>query len=77
MELVLNRKIAEKRIYPAIDINMSGTRREELILPQKYLHAAIKFRRYLGTMIESNQVQAAIQAIEKYNTTDDFVREFV
>lgn len=77
MELVLSRKIAEKRIYPAIDINMSGTRREELILPQKYLHAAIKFRRYLGQMSESSQVQAAIQAVEKYKTTDDFVREFV
>jgi transcription termination factor Rho len=77
MELVLSRKIAEKRIYPAIDVNMSGTRREELILPERYFQAAIKFRRYLGTLGDSNQIQAAIQAIEKYATTDEFVRAFV
>lgn len=77
MELVLNRKTAEKRIYPAIDINLSGTRREELILPEDYYKASIKFRRYLSTLNETNQIQAAIQAVEKYKTTKDFVREFV
>ncbi len=77
MELVLNRKIAEKRIWPAMDINMSGTRREELIMPESYYRASLKFRRYLSTMSEANQVQAAIQAMEKNDTTDDFVKEFV
>ncbi len=77
MELVLSRKLAEKRIYPAIDINMSGTRREELILPERYFKAAIKFRRYLSSLSETNQMQAAIQAIEKHKTTEEFVRAFV
>ena len=77
MELVLSRKTAEKRIWPAVDINMSGTRREELILPENYYRASLKFRRYLASMSEANQVQAAIQALEKHKTTDEFVREFV
>jgi len=77
MELVLSRKLAEKRIYPALDINQSGTRREELILPPSYYKASIKFRRYLSTLGENNQIPAALQAVEKYRTTEAFVREFV
>ncbi len=76
MELVLNRRLSEKRVYPAIDIGLSGTRREELILPPDYYKAATKFRRYLSGMGESNQTQAAIQALEKYRTTQDFVAAF-
>ncbi len=76
MELVLNRRLAEKRIYPAIDIAMSGTRREELILPTEYFKAASKFRRYLSNMTEANQMPAAIQALEKYRSTQDFVQAF-
>lgn len=76
MELVLNRRLAEKRIYPAIDIAMSGTRREELILPTDYYKAASKFRRYLSNMTEANQMPAAIQALEKYKTTQEFVQAF-
>jgi transcription termination factor Rho len=77
MELVLNRKLAEKRIYPAIDIGMSGTRREELILPPEYFKAAQRFRRYLANLTEANQMPAAIQALEKFKTTEEFVKAFV
>jgi transcription termination factor Rho len=77
MELVLNRKLAEKRIYPAIDIGMSGTRREELILPPEYFKAAQRFRRYLANLTETNQMPAAIQALEKFKTTEEFVKAFV
>jgi transcription termination factor Rho len=77
MELVLNRKLAEKRIYPAIDIALSGTRREELILPPAYYKAAQKFRRYLANLTEANQMPAAIQALEKFKTTEEFVNAFV
>lgn len=77
MELVLNRKLAEKRIYPAIDIGLSGTRREELILPPAYYKASQKFRRYLANLTEANQMPAAIQALEKFKTTEEFVNAFV
>jgi transcription termination factor Rho len=76
MELVLNRRLAEKRIYPAIDIGMSGTRREELIMPPDVYKAASKFRRYLANMTEANQMPAAIQALEKFRNTQDFVVAF-
>jgi transcription termination factor Rho len=76
MELVLNRRLAEKRIYPAIDIGMSGTRREELIMPPDVYKAASKFRRYLANMTEANQMPAAIQALEKFRSTQDFVVAF-
>jgi transcription termination factor Rho len=76
MELVLNRRLAEKRIYPAIDIGMSGTRREELIMPPEVYKAASKFRRYLSNMTEANQMPAAIQALEKFKNTSDFVVAF-
>jgi transcription termination factor Rho len=76
MELVLNRRLAEKRIYPAIDIGMSGTRREELIMPPEVFKAASKFRRYLSAMTEANQMPAAIQALEKFKSTQDFVVAF-
>jgi transcription termination factor Rho len=76
MELVLNRRLAEKRIWPAIDIAMSGTRREELIMPPDTFKAASKFRRYLSNMTEANQMPAAIQALEKFKSTNDFVVAF-
>ena len=76
MELVLNRRLAEKRIYPAIDIGMSGTRREELIMPPEIFKAASKFRRYLANLTEANQMPAAIQAMEKFKSTQDFVNAF-
>jgi transcription termination factor Rho len=77
MELVLNRKLAEKRIYPAIDIGLSGTRREELILPPAWYKASQRFRRYLANLTEANQTPAAIQALEKFKTTEEFVNAFV
>ncbi len=77
MELVLNRRLAEKRIYPAIDIGMSGTRREELIMPPEVFKAAVRFRRYLSNLTEMNQMPAAIQALEKYRNMQEFVQAFV
>lgn len=48
MELVLDRRLSEKRIFPAIDINKSGTRREELLLEQNELEALFALRRSMG-----------------------------
>ena len=53
MELVLDRKIAERRIFPAVDIAKSSTRKEELLLNKDYLEASYKIRKYLG----NNQMQ--------------------
>jgi transcription termination factor Rho len=50
MELVLDRKIADRRIFPAIDINKSGTRKEELLLQQAEINRVWLLRNFLGDM---------------------------
>src|SRR5207237_337351 len=50
MELVLDRKLAERRVFPAIDVSQSGTRREELLLDAQTLHAVTMLRRTLSSM---------------------------
>ncbi len=50
MELVLDRKLADRRVWPAIDISQSGTRREEKLLEPDTLHAVTMLRRTLSTM---------------------------
>jgi len=49
-ELVLDRKIAEKRIFPAIDINKSGTRKEELLLEKNLLQRVWILRKFLSPL---------------------------
>ena len=48
MELHLDRKLSEKRIFPAIDLNKSGTRREDLLMNQEEMEAIWRMRRALG-----------------------------
>ena len=55
MELALDRRLADRRIFPAIDISLSGTRREELLLDPDSLHAVTLLRR---TLIQMNPVEA-------------------
>jgi transcription termination factor Rho len=50
LELVLDRKIADKRIFPAIDIGRSGTRREDLLLDELELNRVLLLRSFLGDM---------------------------
>jgi transcription termination factor Rho len=60
MELVLSRKLAERRIFPAIDITLSGTRREELLYDKPTHRAAVTMRR----MFEQLSDQRGIEAVE-------------
>jgi transcription termination factor Rho len=62
MELVLDRKLADRRIFPAIDIGQSGTRKEERILPPDILQSVILLRRSLVSM---NTVQAVESLVKK------------
>src|SRR5206468_9609752 len=52
MELVLSRKIAERRVYPAIDIGKSGTRKEELLFDEEERNRVFLLRNVLGDMPE-------------------------
>ena len=76
MEVHLDRKLSEKRIFPAIDINKSGTRREELLQKQKELEVVWKIRKHLN---EGNAVAVTenlIKLVTSTKTNDELVEKF-
>lgn len=78
MELVLSRELAERRIYPAIDVKRSGTRHEELLYDEEMLKAIWQLRRLLAN--QEDPVEATEQLIRLLNRTKsnrDFLREVV
>lgn len=74
MELVLDRKIAEMRIWPAIDIPASGTRREELILDPKTLEKVHFFRRAIASLKSVDAAETLIGRMSKTKNNDEFLR---
>lgn len=73
MEVHLDRKLSEKRIYPAIDIYKSGTRREDLILSEAELEAMWKLRRYMGNSAQSDIIEKIIDLLSKTSSNKEFV----
>ena len=73
MELRLSRDLAEKRMFPAIDINASGTRREELITDPKELMVIYRLRRALGGMEPEQAYNAIVPRMKKTATNRDFL----
>lgn len=65
MELVLDRKLSERRIFPAIDVNKSGTRREELLLSKTELEAVYAMRRMSGSANASESTPFVIDLMKK------------
>lgn len=68
MEIVLDRNLSERRIYPAMDIFKSGTRREELIVPESEHEKVVLLRRYLNRM---NSFEAMEFVLDKMKGTED------
>jgi transcription termination factor Rho len=73
-ELVLDRKLSEKRIFPAIDIKRSGTRREELLMSKEELDAIWAFRRSFAQQGTSEVMELLMDAMRKTRTNRDLVR---
>jgi len=73
MEVHLDRKLSEKRIFPAIDMNKSGTRKEELILTQKELEAIWKIRKAMSSMKNEEVTEQLIKQILVTKNNDDFI----
>ena len=71
MELHLSRHLAEKRLFPAINIPKSGTRKEELLLRPDELQAAWVLRRFLSNMEESEALQTLIEQMKHTKTNDE------
>ena len=74
MELVLDRKLADRRIWPAIDVNQSGTRREELLHHPDVLHAVTMLRRTLSTMNPADAMEQLTRQLGKYKTNAEFLQ---
>jgi transcription termination factor Rho len=73
MELVLDRKLADRRVWPAIDIEQSGTRREEMLLPPVTLHAATMLRRTLSTMHHVDAMEQLTTKLNKFKSNAEFI----
>ncbi|WP_340691468.1 transcription termination factor Rho [Hyphomonas sp.] len=71
-EVVLDRKIADKRTFPAIDIMKSGTRKEELITPPDQLSKIYILRRILGPMGTNDAIDFLIDKLRQTKTNDEF-----
>jgi transcription termination factor Rho len=73
MELILDRKLSDRRLFPALDIPRSGTRKEEKLFPAHQLEAIRKLRR---TMVDLNPIEAMetlLAACRKHKTNDDLL----
>ena len=73
MEIYLSREISNQRIYPAIDISKSGTRKEELLLEEKELEPSRRMRRALAQLHPIEAIRALITQIQKYPTNKKFL----
>lgn len=75
MEIHLDRRLTEKRIFPAIDLNRSGTRREELLLSQKELETVWNMRRMLNTGDGGDASEQMISELVKTKTNKEFMEQ--
>ena len=73
MELVLDRKLSEKRIFPAIDILKSGTRRDDLLLTQEEAEAVDIVRKATNTLKPEEAVEKILDLFTKSATNREFV----
>jgi len=73
MELVLDRKLADRRVWPSIDIEQSGTRREEKILSAETLHATTMLRRTLSSMHHVDAMEQLTSKLGKFKSNDEFI----
>lgn len=73
MELRLTRELAERRIFPAIDINRSGTRKEELLLDKKELKMIWSLRDYLNQQNFKDPIEAIIRVMKKTENNQQFL----
>ena len=75
MELVLDRKISDMRIYPAVDIFQSGTRRDELLIPADALHKINVIRRGLAGHKPVEAIERLLFFVKKFPTNAQMLQE--
>ena len=75
MELRLDRKLANKRIYPAINIEDSGTRKEELLMEPSESQRVWQVRSILNALDSSQKIELLITKLKETRTNPEFLRE--
>ena len=73
MELVLDRKLSDRRLFPAIDIPKSGTRKEEKLFPKNQIEAVRKLRRMMVDLNPVEAMETLIAALKKHKTNDELL----
>jgi transcription termination factor Rho len=73
MELVLDRHIADKRIFPAIDLNRSSTRKEELLLTEQELNRVYLLRNFLSDMPPAEAIEFLMERMKRAATNQEFM----
>jgi transcription termination factor Rho len=73
MEINLDRRLVDKRIFPAIDISRSGTRKEELLIEEADLNRIWILRKVLSQMNEVEAVELLMDKLSKTKTNQDFL----
>jgi transcription termination factor Rho len=73
LELHLDRKLADKRIFPSINIEKSGTRQEELLIPEDKLKKIVTMRRMLFMLSDEERTQKLIEQLSKTETNEEFL----
>ena len=71
-EIVLDRKVADKRVYPAIDIMKSGTRKEDLLVEKSELTKLFVLRRILNPMGTTDAIEFLLSKLKQTKTNSDF-----
>jgi len=75
LELQLDRQLAEKRIWPAVDISRSGTRKEELLVEDWILPKMHMLRRFLSQLNVGTEIPQLLKAMEKFETNEQFLHQ--
>lgn len=74
MEVYLDRKLADRRIFPAIDINRSGTRKEELLLPEDELNKIWVMRKFLSQMSPQEAMELLLEKLSTTKSNKEFLK---
>ncbi|MBM4402724.1 MAG: transcription termination factor Rho, partial [Candidatus Cloacimonetes bacterium] len=75
MEIHLDRKFADKRIFPSFDIEKSGTRHDELLLDKKIIERVATLRRMLALLSPDERLTALIEKLEKTKNNEEFLKK--
>jgi transcription termination factor Rho len=77
MELILDRKLSDRRLFPAIDIPKSGTRKEEKLFPKHQIEAVRKLRRMMVDLNPVEAMETLIAALKKHKTNEELLAKLL